>query len=264
MTDRLAGQHAVITGAGRGLGRAIAVGLASEGASLTICARTSSELEKTAEQVRSTGGQVNSISVNLADHRACQELIADIQEEVQEIDVLINNAGVLSLTPFEELTFREWSMTLDVNLNAPFHLIRGVLPNMKARGGSIINVSSRAGVLGFKDEAAYCTSKFGMEGLTRALAVEHAGSPVSINTVTPGLKIKPTSMTEEAFENLSDEERKAWNDPSEIVPAFVYLAAKRGEVSGCRFDAQVLTEAIRDEGFDLGPARATELAENNT
>jgi NAD(P)-dependent dehydrogenase (short-subunit alcohol dehydrogenase family) len=135
---------------------------------------------------------------------------------------------------------------------------------MKARGGSIINVSSRAGVLGFKDEAAYCTSKFGIEGLTRALAVEHTGSPVSINTVTPGLKIKPTSMTEETFEKLSDEERKAWSNPSEIVPAFVYLAGQRGEVSGYRFDARVLTEAIRNEGFDMDLARAKELAENNT
>jgi NAD(P)-dependent dehydrogenase (short-subunit alcohol dehydrogenase family) len=264
VTDRLTGQYAFVTGAGRGLGRAIAVGLASEGASLIICSRTSSELEKTAEQIHSIGGQVTSISVNLADHRACQELIADIQQQTQQIDVLINNAGVLRLTPFEELTFQEWSVTLDVNLNAPFHLIRSLLPNMKARGGAIINVSSRAGVLGFKDEAAYCTSKFGMEGLTRALAVELAGSPVSINTVTPGLKIKPTSMTEEAFENLSDEERKAWSNPDEIVPAFVYLAMQRGEVSGYRFDARVLTEAIRGEGFDMDPARAKELAENNT
>lgn len=262
MKSRLSGRHAIVTGAGRGLGRAIAIGLAKEGASLTVCARTESELQRTMEHVRSTGGQVESFAVDLADARACQELIADVRERVQRIHVLINNAGTLRLTPIEDLSFQEWRQTLDVNLNAPFLLIRGFLTDMKKHGGSIINVSSRAGVLGFKDESAYCTSKFAMEGLTRALAVELSGSPVSINTVTPGLKIKPTSMTEKAFERLSEQERKAWSDPIQIVPAFLYLAGLRGEVSGRRFDAQVLSEELRKKGFDLDPARAAELAEN--
>ena len=201
--------------------------------------------------------------MDLADARACQELIADIRERAQRIDILVNNAATLRLTPIEDLGFQEWSQTLDVNLNAPFLLIRGFLADMRERGGSIINVSSRAGALGFKDESAYCTSKFAMEGLTRALAVELSGSPVSVNTVTPGLKIKPTSMSEEAFERLSEQEKKAWNDPVEIVPAFLYLAGLRGEVSGRRFDAQVLSEELRKKGLDLDPARAAELAENS-
>ncbi len=188
MKSAFTGQHAVVTGAGRGLGRAIAIGLASEGACVTICARTESELQKTLEQIRSTGGQVESFALDLADERACQELIADVRARAQRIDVLVNNAATLRLTPIEDLSFQEWRQTLDVNLNAPFLLIRGFLADMKERGGSIINVSSRAGVLGFKDESAYCSSKFAMEGLTRALAVELSGSPVSINTVTPGLR----------------------------------------------------------------------------
>ena len=262
MKSAFTGQHAVVTGAGRGLGRAIAIGLASEGACVTICARTESELQKTLEQIRSTGGQVESFALDLADERACQELIADVRARAQRIDVLVNNAATLRLTPIEDLSFQEWRQTLDVNLNAPFLLIRGFLADMKERGGSIINVSSRAGVLGFKDESAYCSSKFAMEGLTRALAVELSGSPVSINTVTPGLKIKPTSMSEDAFERLSEQEQKAWNDPVEIVPAFLYLAGLRGEVSGYRFDAQVLSEELRKKGLALNPTRATELAEN--
>jgi len=262
MRSRLSGRHAVVTGAGRGLGRAIAIGLADEGASLSICARTETELQRTADQIRSKGGQVESFAVNLADARACQELIADVKEGAPQIDILINNAGTLRLTPIEHLSCQEWTETLDVNLSAPFLLIQGFLPHMREHGGAIINVSSRAGVLGFKDETAYCASKFGMEGLTRALAVELSGSPVSINTVTPGLKIKPTSMSEEAYERLSEQERKAWNDPLQIVPAFLYLAGLRGEVSGRRFDAQVLSEELRKEGLDLDPARATELAEN--
>lgn len=84
----------------------------------------------------------------------------------------LNNAGVLRLTPIETLTPGEWSQTIAVNLTAPYFLTRAVPPGMKERGGSILNVSSRAAVMGFKDESVYCASKFGLEGLTRALAVE--------------------------------------------------------------------------------------------
>ncbi len=132
---------------------------------------------------------------------------------------------------------------------------------MKEQGGSIINVSSRAGVMGFKDEAAYCTSKFGLEGLTRALAVELEETTVSINSTTPGLKIKPTSMSEQAFQNLPASQQQAWNDPEALTPAFVFLALCRGEVSGHRFDAYRLSEAVRREGYDLTPSRVLEIAE---
>lgn len=261
MKRRLEGRHAVLTGAGRGLGRALALSLAKQGASLTVCARTESELDRTVEQIRAAGGRVTAHRTDLGDPRACEELIAAVLSDVGGVDTLINNAGTLELAPIEDLSLQQWAGTLAVNLTAPYLLTRGFLPVMKRRGGSIINVSSRAGVTGFKEEAAYCASKFGLEGLTRALARELAGTSVSINTVTPGLKIKPTSMTDEAFHELSDEQRGAWSEPDAICPAFVLLAGLRGAVSGLRFDAYVLSGAIRREGFDLRPERIKELAE---
>jgi 3-oxoacyl-[acyl-carrier protein] reductase len=252
---------AVVTGAGRGLGRAIAVALAGEGATTWICARTDSELEETAEQIRSRGGKVEPFRLDLADEKATQRFIAGAIKKSGPVDVLVNNAGILRLTPIEKLTAGEWSQTIAVNLTAPYLLTRAVLPGMKERGGSIINVSSRAGVMGFKDESAYCTSKFGLEGMTRALAVELEATNISINTVTPGLRIKPTSMTEEAFKRLPEREREVYHDPEELASAFLLLARLRGEVSGCRFDAGRLSQAVRREGYDLTPNRIRELAE---
>jgi NAD(P)-dependent dehydrogenase (short-subunit alcohol dehydrogenase family) len=259
--NRFTGQTIVVTGAGRGWGRAIAVEMAREGATVWICARTGGELEKTAHQIRAVGGHVEPYEVDLSNERALVEFTAACLQRARRVAVLINNAGMLGLTPIDELSSEEWSRNLAVNLTAPFLLIRAFLPGMRERGGSIINVSSRAGVTGFKDEAAYCTTKFGLEGLTRALAVELAGQQVSINTITPGLKIKPTSITDEDFTALPEETRRQWNDPVLLNPAFVYLSGLRGEVSGLRFDAHRLSEALRREGFDITPERAKELAE---
>lgn len=261
MKSRLEGRTALVTGAGRGLGRVISVALAREGVKVWNCARTKSELDKTAAQIQEIKGDVESRTVNLEDERAVLELVAEVKEKSHAIDILVNNAGVLQLTPFSELSTNEWSQTLAVNLTAPYLLIRAALPEMKERGGSIINVSSRAGVLGFKDEVAYCSSKFGLEGLTRALAMELEEYPVSINTVTPGLRIKPTSLSEEEFEKLPPEKKAEWNDPEALTPAFTYLAGLRGEVNGLRFDAQKLSEAIGNQETTLTPEQTRELAE---
>jgi NAD(P)-dependent dehydrogenase (short-subunit alcohol dehydrogenase family) len=258
---RLSGRTAVVTGAGRGWGRAIAVELAREGASVWISARTAAELDKTARHIQSIGGLVESHRVDLGDPDALKAYSDTILEKTRGVDILINNAGILQLTPIERLTPGEWSQTLAVNLTAPFLLIIAFLPGMKERGGSIINVSSRAGVLGFKEEVAYCTTKFGLEGMTRALAEDLSDTRVSVNTITPGLKIKPTSLTDEDFAALAADKRREWNDPALLNPAFVYLSGLRGEVTGLRFDAHRLSEALRREGFDITPERAKELAE---
>lgn len=262
MTEgRLSGQTVVITGAGRGLGRAAAVGMAGEGARLWICARTEWELAKTAGQIRAGGGSAEARSLDLGDWGACLNFARAVGEASARIDVLINNAGLLRLRPIEKTSIDDWSQTLAVNLTAPFALIQAFLPGMRDHGGSVINVSSRAGVLGFAEESAYCASKFGLEGLTRALAAELEGSRVSINTLTPGLRIKPTSLTERDCESLPPAEKRHWNDPAELVPAFLLLAGLRGEVGGRRFDAHKLSQAIAREGIDAVRQRVKELAE---
>jgi NAD(P)-dependent dehydrogenase (short-subunit alcohol dehydrogenase family) len=245
---------AVVTGAGRGLGRAVAAALAREGARVIACDRTNEELAATERLIRSEGGEVEAHRFDLADPAACETFAAT----VGRTDALVNNAAVLERAGVRGTTLDSWTSTLAVNLTAPFLLIRSFLPGLLESGGSIVNVSSRAGVLGFENEGAYCASKFGLEGLTRALAAELEGVRVSANTVTPGLSLKPTSLTD-AEASLSPA-RGEWNDPMSLGPAFVLLAGLRGEVSGCRFDALRLAEAVARKGGKLTAAELRELA----
>jgi 3-oxoacyl-[acyl-carrier protein] reductase len=240
----LRGQTAVVTGAGRGLGRAIALGLAQAGASVWICSRTVTELDATAEQLRRIGGEVHSRPVDIASADACEELVADVLATAGHVDVLVNNAAVLDLLPLAAITPAIWSRAIAVNLTAPYLLTRLVLPGMRQRGGSIVNVSSRAGVMPFANEAAYCAAKFGLEGFTRAVALELTGLPISLNTVTPGLRIKPTSVTDDDVARGGVAGAYEWQDPMLLVDAFLYLAALRGEVTGQRFDAQKLSAVL--------------------
>jgi NAD(P)-dependent dehydrogenase (short-subunit alcohol dehydrogenase family) len=250
-----------VTGAGRGLGRAIATSLAREGASVVICDRTDSELERTATGIERLGRSVELRRFDLTDVGQMDDFIGHVLARGGKVDVLVNGAAVLPFTSVESITDSEWRTTLEVNLTAPFRLIRGLLPSIReGAGGSILNVSSRAGAIGFPQEASYCASKFGLEGLTRAVAAELEGEPVSVNTITPGLRIKPTMMTDEEEARLSPSER-AWSDAERLAPAFVYLALCRGRPSGKRFDAFRLTEALEREGFGLSPERVEEVSE---
>jgi NAD(P)-dependent dehydrogenase (short-subunit alcohol dehydrogenase family) len=256
----LHGVNAVVTGAGRGLGRAIAVGFAQAGARVWIGARTATELEITAQQIKQTGGTVHVAQVDLGSVDGCAELVRLVRAEHRQIDVLVNNAAVLDLVGLEDLTPAMWQRTIAVNLGAPFLLTRAFLPEMRQHGGSVINVSSRAGVMPFARESAYCASKFGLEGFTRSIALELEGAPVSINTVTPGARIKPTSITDADVAKGSTPGAAEWQDPTLLLPAFLFLATLRGHPSGMRFDAFRLTQAIA-AARHFNSEMALELAE---
>jgi len=150
---------------------------------------------------------------------------------------------------------------LKVNLTAPVFLTRDLISELSDRGGSIINVSSQAGVLGFANQSAYCASKFGIEAFTRSLALELVGSKISVNSVTPGLKIKPTSITEKDRSMLDPNISQAWADPVRLGPAFHLLARLRGGVSGCRFNAFTLAEYIAEYGSELTVKELHKVAE---
>ena len=259
VSGQLKGQTAVITGAGRGLGRAIALALAEAGAGVFICDVVPAELERTVQAIGAGGRGVESRPLDLSRAEECQSFIESVLSSVSRVGILVNNASVLRRAPLEQLSEEEWSETLAVNLTAPFLLTRGFLPGMREHGGSIINVSSLAGARGFAQETAYCASKFGLEGFTRALATELQGTRVSVNTMTPGLFLKPTSLSEAEAEVRLD--RDKWQDPSGVAPAFVYLAGLRGEISGLRFDAHRLARALSEEGPAPPPDRVRALAE---
>lgn len=225
----LNGYTAIITGAARGLGQAVAKGFSKEGARLILCDRLPIPAIGTAARHK----------VDLSNRKNCLQFAEDVLGNTQQINILVNNAAILPLTPILSITETEWEQTLAINLTAPFLLSKAFLPKLRKEGGSIINVSSRAGIEGMKNEVSYCASKFGIEGFTKALSTE-AGDNVSVNTITPGLRIKPTMMTDDFEQSLKPDEIY-WNDASAIVPAFVHLGLAKGNPTGQRFEADKLT-----------------------
>jgi len=259
--NHVKGVDILVTGAGRGLGRGIARSLAGAGARVWLTAEVEDELETTARGIREAGGEAEARVADLAQADGCGRVARWVSAEADDLRVIVNNAGVLERRSVESLDQEHWGHTMRVNLEAPVFLTRDLLPILRRRGGSIVNISSRAGAEGFPAQTAYCASKFGIEAFTRCLALELTGSRVSVNAVTPGIRLKPTSLTRRQAEAEDEATRARWEDPVTLGPAFVFLAALRGEVTGCRFDAHVLTQALGRWGMEGVVGRAGEVAE---
>lgn len=211
---KLAGKVCVVTGSARGIGHAVAAAYVAEGATVYALDRLDAELPKQAD-----GLHPRVLDLRNAD--AVGACFASIEAEAGRIDVLVNNAGIIFYKPIEATPVEDWDDLMAVNLRAPFLCTRAVAAGMKARrSGSILNVSSNAGVRGGDDESAYCASKFGIEGFSRALAIEFRPYGVAVNTITPGHPVR-TAMSETTY---GPENRAIWKDPAELTPAFIHLA----------------------------------------
>jgi NAD(P)-dependent dehydrogenase (short-subunit alcohol dehydrogenase family) len=176
---------AVVTGTARGIGRRVALVLAAEG--YRIAANDLEDPEGTLEELRSAGAETLSVSGDVSDEAAVRGMVGAVMDEFGRIDVLVNNAGISAIVPAEETTLADWNRTLAVNLTGPFLMCREVGKVMLERGsGSVVNISSVAGLLGISDRAAYNASKHGLIGLTRTLAAEWGGRGVRVNAVCPG------------------------------------------------------------------------------
>ena len=185
---KLKDKVALITGGGRGIGKAVALAYGREGAKLAICARTGSELEETAKEIRALGADCLAVVCDVSLEESVAKTAQEVQEKFGRIDVLINNAGVMTRpTPLAELEVRKWDYTISVNLRGPFLMTRALLPlMMRQRSGSIINVSSSIGRGAYANFAAYAASKWGIEGLTQTLAAEVSPHNIRVNSVEPG------------------------------------------------------------------------------
>jgi NAD(P)-dependent dehydrogenase (short-subunit alcohol dehydrogenase family) len=213
----LKGRIAVVTGAARGIGRAVAQAYAAEGALVYPLDRLGDEVATLA------GPLLQPRMLDITDAEAVNSMFTDIEGQAGRIDILVNNAGVIFFKPVEEVSVDEWDHLLSVNLRGTFLCTRAVAPGMKRRRlGSIINVSSNAGVRGGLNESAYCASKFGIEGFSRALAVEFRPYNVAVNTITPGHAVH-TAMSETTYDAGA---RAIWKPPAELTPAFVHLACQ--------------------------------------
>ena len=247
---------ALVTGAGRGWGQSVALAYARYGAKVIVVSRTQSEIDHTLSLIHEEGGHAIGKSVDVADDMALQSLHDWVIGTYNRLDVLVNNAAVLILNEFEHLTQHEIDLTLNVNLRAVLMLCKFFLPDMIRQGeGSIINVSSNAGVMGFEKESIYATCKFGLEGFTKSLAMEVKKHNIAVNTITPGgmdagVRIKPTSLTQQDYDALSEEEKKQWVDSIVSTDAFVFLAVQNGNgVTGERIMAYELSEKIHQHGW---------------
>jgi NAD(P)-dependent dehydrogenase (short-subunit alcohol dehydrogenase family) len=196
----LAGQHALVTGGGSGIGFAIAKRLADLGASLTLLGRTIDRLEAAAEALEETT-RCDLVQADVGDAGAARRAFEALDERGHTLRILINNAGVARSARFAETEGQLWDEMLRVNLTGAFQCIRAALPRILAAGGGrIVTVASTAGLIGYPYVSAYCAAKHGVIGLTRALAAEYATRGVTFNAVCPGYT--DTDMTRRTVENI--------------------------------------------------------------
>ncbi|MGM0900977.1 3-ketoacyl-ACP reductase [Mesobacillus maritimus] len=193
----LKGKTAIITGAGRGIGRAAAIALAKEGVNIGLLGRTLSNLEKVTDELEQFGVNVSGAAADVANMESVQHAVEHIKSELGPIDILINNAGIAKFGGFLELEPKEWEQIIQVNLMGTYYVTRAVLPEMiERKTGDIINVSSTAGQKGAPVTSAYSASKFGVLGLTESLLMEVRKHNIRVTALTPS-----TVATDLAVEN---------------------------------------------------------------
>ncbi len=189
------GKVALVTGGGRGIGRATALALAQLGANVALAARSAGEIEEVAAMIRTNGRKALAVSTDLADSSAPDALVSAVEQGLGPVNVLVNVAGLSG--PFGaawEVDPAEWERTLHVNLVVPFLLMHRVVPDMLQRGwGRIVNVSSGGAQIPFTRQGAYSTSKAGLDMLTRQFAAELAGTGVAVTAIYPGLVDTPAA-----------------------------------------------------------------------
>ena len=234
----LRGRVALVTGAGAGLGRAVALRLAADGASVVAVSIESAELDELSAAAAQGGLEVHTAEADVGDAARCAEVTQELLDRHGRLDVLVNNAGVIVVKPLEETAPDVWDRVLSTNLRGAYLYTRAFVPSMKELGGGlVINVSSASGIRGFVDESAYCASKFGLEGLTAALAMELEPSNIRVVSVSPGAPMR-TPMSETTYDAAA---RRSWIEPDEIAPGFSVLAScDEPWISGRRFDAYAL------------------------
>ncbi len=201
---KLENQVAVVTGAGRGIGQAIALRLAREGARVACVSRTAANAEKTAQEIEAGfPGRARAYAADVSDVSSVQTVAAQILKDFERADILVNNAGVTRDGLSMRMTQDDWDLVLDTNLKGAFHVIQAFQRQMlKQRSGRVINISSVIGLIGNAGQANYAASKAGLFGLTKSMARELASRGITVNAIAPGF------ITTEMTSGLSEELKK--------------------------------------------------------
>lgn len=193
----LQGKIAIITGAGKGIGRATALTLAKQGVSLGLIARTEADLQAVAEEVSAHGVRVEIATADITDNAQVEQAIDQLYKALGKFDILINNAGIAKFGGFLDLTIEEWERIIRVNLFGMYYVTRAVLPKLiEQKSGDIINISSTAGEKGGAAMSAYSASKFGVMGLTESLAMEARKHDIRVTALTPSTVVTDLAINE--------------------------------------------------------------------
>jgi NAD(P)-dependent dehydrogenase (short-subunit alcohol dehydrogenase family) len=239
---KLKDKIAIITGGGTGIGKAISLELANEGAAVVIAARNLSRLEQAAKDIKSRGGKARAIQADISDHEQVRQMVAQTIEDFGQIDILVNNAarGTFNNADVVDMNLKEWHDSLAINLTGMMFCAREALKYMISRkSGSIINISSVAGISGVPKESPYVASKWGVIGFTEALAIEAGKFGIRVNCISPGAtrtqEFEDWVRVSAADAGISYEEmmsKIAYNnalkriaEPSEIAACVVFLAS---------------------------------------
>ena len=214
----LKGKTALITGAGRGIGRATAIALAKEGVHLGLVGLTSANLEKVADEAKQYGVNVSIATADVANNESVIEAVNHITSELKQIDILINNAGTAKFGGFLDLSTEEWEKIIQVNLLGTYYVTKAVLPGMiERKSGDIINISSSAGQKGAPVTSAYSASKFAVLGLTESLMLEVRKHNIRVTALTPS-----TVATDLAIDtNLTDGNPEKVMQPEDLAEFMV-------------------------------------------
>ena len=184
--EKITGKVALITGAGKGIGRSIALALANEGVKVALLSRTMNDLTKVAEEIATQGGTAYTVTADVSDFNAMQTAVKQVESELGAIDILINNAGVGIFGGFLEVSPEDFKKVLDINLFGVYNATHAVLPSMiERKTGDIINVSSTAGLKGAAITSAYSASKFAVNGLSESLMFEVRKHNIRVSTLCP-------------------------------------------------------------------------------
>lgn len=224
----LDGKVALVTGAGRGIGKAIVEAFAREGAAVAACARTEQEIGRLCSEVSSAGGSAVPVVMDVRSEVSVKDGVARVRGKLGPIDILVNNAGVLALHRISETPTEVWDELMAVNVKGVFLLCREVVPEMmERRSGRVINIGSAAGRRGYTEQGAYCASKHALAGLTKVLAIETQGSGVRVHLLSPGGVLTDLSSGLRASRGES-EDSPEWMTCEEVADAALYLCTQSG------------------------------------
>jgi len=233
---KLKDKVALVTGGGRGIGKAVALAYAREGASLAVCARTVAEIEETAKEIQSLGRECLGLVCDVSSEESVSGLLEKVAKSFGRVDVLVNNAGVMTRpTSIAEFEIKKWDYTIAVNLRGTFLVTRAALPlMMRQKSGSIINVSSSIGRGAYSNFSAYAASKWGVEGFTQTLAAE-LGSRIRVNSVDPGYVATKLTLY-------------SGSKPESVTDLFVFLASDESKgISSRKLTASGWRSEIRQK-----------------